>query len=65
MAFPGEPLPPVEVEWEAGTGEVAEVRARVDALAELIQVHKNMKQPTCETRRAGMRSNATVHFESP
>ena len=58
----GNLLPPRVAAWPSGVGEVAEVRARVDALAALLQHHKDLKQPTC--RFGGAPSNVTVHFES-
>jgi hypothetical protein len=46
----GERLPPEEVPYPASVGEVAAVRKRVDALAELLVVHKWLKQPNCKVK---------------
>jgi hypothetical protein len=43
----GMPLPAREVEWEGGDGELVEVNRKLDALAELFQVHKELRQPVC------------------
>lgn len=43
----GRPLPPREATWNAGTGEMAELRQRVDAIANLLQFHKELRQPVC------------------
>jgi hypothetical protein len=60
----GELLPARTAAWAGGEGEVVEVRRKIDALAQLIQHHKDMKQPTCGGRGNGPASNVTVHFES-
>lgn len=57
-------LPPRTAPWAAGQGEVVEVRRKVDALAALLQHHKDLKQPTCGPLGGGAGSNVTVHFES-
>jgi hypothetical protein len=51
--------------WNGGEGELLELKQRLDALAQLIQHHKDLKQPTCGGRGNGPGSNVTVHFESP
>ena len=51
--------------WDGGEGELLELKQRLDALAQLIQHHKDLKQPTCGGRGNGPGSNVTVHFESP
>jgi hypothetical protein len=56
--------PPRTAAWAGGQGEVMEVRRKLDALAQLLQHHKDMKQPTCGPRGSGPGSNVTVHFES-
>jgi hypothetical protein len=43
----GNLLPPVVASWEGGIGNTGEITARIDALAELLQAHKNFKQPIC------------------
>jgi hypothetical protein len=44
----GEKLPPVEVEAPGGLTQFGAVLNRIDALAQLIQVHKNLRQPNCK-----------------
>lgn len=60
----GDLLPPRLATWTGGQGEVSEVRKKLDALAVLLQHHKDLKQPTCGPRGNGPASNVTVHFES-
>lgn len=60
----GELMPPRTAVWNGGEGEVVEIRRKIDALAELIQHHKDLKQPICSPRGNGNASNVTVHFES-
>jgi hypothetical protein len=43
----GKPLPARVVEWGGGDGEIVEVNRKLDALAELFQVHKELRQPVC------------------
>jgi hypothetical protein len=57
-------LPPRVAPWAAGEGEITEVRRKLDALAALVQHHKDLKQPTCGGRGGGAGGNVTVHFES-
>lgn len=57
-------LPPRVAPWAAGEGEITEIRRKLDALAALVQHHKDLKQPTCGGRGSGPGSNVTVHFES-
>lgn len=57
-------LPPLQAPWTGGEGELLELRRKLDALAQLIQHHKTLKQPTCGGRGNGPGSNVTVHFES-
>lgn len=58
-----DPLPPVVVSWDASDNATEDLRKRIDAIAALIQAHKAMGQPTCNTPISG--SEVTVHFESP
>lgn len=57
-----EPLPPVEVPYSGGGNPTAGILAKLDGLADLIQAHKNMGQPSCKTAVFG--EEVTVHFES-
>jgi hypothetical protein len=60
------PLPARDVEWEGGSGEIVEVNRKLDALAELFQVHKELRQPVCRGALAvGQRRGrpVTVTFE--
>ena len=58
----GNPLPAREVSWPGGTGELAELGEKLDALAELIQIHKELKQPVCRgAKPSGV--PVTVTFE--
>jgi hypothetical protein len=60
----GNLLDPLESNWPAGTGELAELRHKVDALAELMQFAKIWKQPVCPPERsAPMGAPVTVTFE--
>lgn len=44
----GQKKPPVEVEVPGGITPFAAIYARMDALAQLLQVHKNLRQPSCK-----------------
>jgi hypothetical protein len=44
----GNKLPPIEVKVGPAFTAFGSIAQRVDALAELVQVHKNLKQPICE-----------------
>lgn len=58
----GIPLPARVVSWEGGSGELAEIRQRLDAIAELFQVSKELRQPVCKgPPRTGQ--PVTVTFE--
>jgi hypothetical protein len=60
----GNLLDPLESNWPAGSGELAELRYKVDALAELMQFAKIWKQPICSPERsAPMGAPVTVTFE--
>jgi len=47
--------------WGSGTGSFASIIARVDALAELMQHHKDLRQPICRQKASG--EEVTVVFE--
>jgi hypothetical protein len=58
----GNPLPPTEIEVPAALSMIGAVLNRVDALAELLQVHKDLKQPSCKNPRP-QGEPVTVQFE--
>jgi hypothetical protein len=58
----GEPVPPRVAEWGASVGLERAVLKRVDALAELLQHHKDLRQPICTPGRA-QGQPVTVTFE--
>jgi hypothetical protein len=58
----GEKLPPVEVEAPGGLTQFGAVLNRIDALAQLIQVHKNLRQPNCKPKQP-TGEFVTVNFE--
>jgi hypothetical protein len=47
--------------WAGGIGNFASIIARLDALAELIQHHKDLRQPICRQKASG--EEVTVVFE--
>lgn len=55
--------PPVEVEYPASAGFENAIFERLDALADLLQVHKNLKQPNCIPPKASG-NGVTVTFEA-
>jgi hypothetical protein len=57
----GQLIEPVVVNWPGGEGEFLELRHRVDALARLIQAHKNLKQPVCH-KSPPVGDEVTVNF---
>ena len=58
----GVPMPAREASWSGGFGEVSELSSKVDALAELLQHHKELRQPICkQTPPTGQ--PVTVTFE--
>jgi hypothetical protein len=62
----GDPLPPLKAQWPAGAGKLQEVEAKVDALAQLLQHHKDIRQPICtESRNRPTLSGdwVSVHFQ--
>jgi hypothetical protein len=58
----GDPLPPRLAEWGASIGLEGSIVKRLDALAELLQHHKDLKQPICPPGRA-VGQPVTVTFE--
>jgi hypothetical protein len=58
----GNPLPPVAVEVPSALNMMGALMNRMDALAELLQVHKNLKQPSCKNPRP-QGDPVTVNFE--
>jgi len=58
----GVPLPAREVTWAGGTGELSEVRKKLDAIADLLQISKELKQPVCYRKRP-TGAPVTVTFE--
>ena len=58
----GLPMPAREASWQGGIGEVAELGAKVDALAELLQHHKELRQPICSKNPRRI-DPVTVSFE--
>lgn len=44
----GQKLEPIEIEVPGSLQPFGSITARLDALAELLQVHKNLKQPSCK-----------------
>ena len=57
----GAKRPPVAVDFPQSTGSTAAITKRLDALASLIQVHKDLKQPSCKHPRPGGEA-VTVNF---
>lgn len=57
----GVKLPPIEIEAPGAATQFQALLNRTDALAELIQAHKNLKQPGCKHRLAG--DIVTVNFQ--
>lgn len=49
----GDPLPPIEVPIQPGLGLAHAVTARLDAIAELIDHHKQLRQPICKGKPTG------------
>jgi len=58
----GELLPPRRAEWGASAGLERNILKRVDALAELLQHHKDLRQPICTPGRA-VGQPVTVTFQ--
>jgi hypothetical protein len=57
----GVKLPPIEIDAPGAANQFQVLLNRTDALAELIQAHKNLKQPNCRNRLTG--EIVTVNFE--
>lgn len=57
----GVKLPPIEIDAPGAASTFQALLNRTDALAELIQAHKNLKQPGCKHKLAG--EIVTVNFE--
>jgi hypothetical protein len=57
----GVKLPPIEIEAPGAATTFEALLNRTDALAELIQAHKNLKQPGCKHKLAG--EIVTVNFQ--
>jgi hypothetical protein len=58
----GEPVPPLRAEWGGSIGLERNILKRVDALAELVQHHKDLPQPICRGPRP-TGEHVTVNFE--
>jgi hypothetical protein len=43
----GNLLSPISAEWPAGEGRIPEILGRLGAIAELLQIHKELRQPVC------------------
>lgn len=59
---PGGPADPLVASWSASIGPDAQILKRLDALAELLQHHKNLKQPSCKNP-SPVGEVVTVQFE--
>lgn len=60
---PGGPDEPVRVEWPLTIGPYGGIEKRLDALAQLLQEHKNLRQPICSGHQASGRL-VSVSFQS-
>jgi hypothetical protein len=58
----GQKLPPVQVFASGAPTQFGAILNRIDAIAELIQVHKNLKQPNCKPQ-SPTGEFVTVNFE--
>lgn len=56
----GIPMPPREAEWGGGIGATSEISAKIDAIAELLQFSKELRQPVCHVKAVGR--PVTVNF---
>jgi len=52
---------PAVIAWGGGIGAFGQVNVKLDALAELLQAHKDFRQPICRTKASG--EEVTVIFE--
>lgn len=57
----GTPQPIRSATWGAGEGQFGQVNQKLDALAELFQHHKDLRQPVCRQKASG--EEVTVVFE--
>jgi hypothetical protein len=56
----GSMRPPDVAEWPAGAGPLVQLGQKLDALALLLQFHKEQRQPICRSRPVG--EEVTVNF---
>ena len=49
----GAPAPPDVAQWTGGIGPTSLIGKKLDAIAELLQAHKNQRQPICIARSQG------------
>lgn len=61
----GDPLPPIEVPIQPGLGLAHAVTARLDAIAELIDHHKQLRQPICKGKPTGQPVTVTFVEADP
>jgi hypothetical protein len=61
----GDPLPPIEVPISPGLGLAHAVTARLDAIAELIDHHKQLRQPICKGKPTGQPVTVTFVEADP
>jgi hypothetical protein len=58
----GNPLPPYEAPWPQSSSGIELLSLKLDALADLLQGHKDQRQPVCgQPKPKGQ--PVTVHFE--
>jgi hypothetical protein len=61
----GDPLPPIEVPIQPGLGLQHAVVSRLDAIAELIDHHKQLRQPICKGKPTGQPVTVTFVEADP
>lgn len=61
----GDPLPPIEVPIQPGIGLGHMITARLDAIAELIDHHKQLRQPICKGKPTGQPVTVTFVEADP